>query len=768
MKPSSLPDVYAALLLKTKWWVFAVTIFLTVFFAWHARNVKTINALENMLPEHDPDLARYHELTEMYGGDFIMMIALEADEIFTIPMLTRLDALTREIAKIPAVENVISLTNAPQMTGKDGTIVIEPLMQRVPRSTAELGAFKANVLADSFYTRSLVNAKEPVTAVYIRLRPQSDVAKKQEIRDAFVPRIKALLERHQAILPFKTYLAGNVTLEYELDKSARDNQLITTALMLAMISAILYFLFRRVNGVLLCLATIGLSSLWTTGFVGLLGLPLNFVTALMPPLILVVAVLDCIHIYSLYQAQAPSHTPQEKLRNTIREVLLPCLVTGLTTVIGFGSLITSDMQVIRHFGIFAAFGIVAALFIALAPLPLMLAFLPQSKQPADKVFSPLLARAVRLFTDAAIRSWRRNLVIGAGIVIVGLAGFPRIFIETRPVDFYPRNSTIPREFYFFDAKFNGSTTMDLVLKGAPGAFAEPANLAMVEAFTDNARELPEGSVPISVVDYLKKANQALNGGDPKHFAIPETREAVEQIYLLLSANEHFASLINADYSSMLAHQQVKAVGSRNGKRLMARANALREKHFPAPIESYFSGSNVVWMNMEFYIVKAQITGFSGALTITLLLILLLRSVKWGLISMIPNVFPIIGIFGVMGWFGIPLNMLTTTIASIAIGLAVDDTVHLMIHMRTATARGATIDEAIRTAFALTGPAVVSTSTVLTLGFWALCVTDFIPTRQFGFLGGLTFVFGMVGELMLLPAILKWLGPGLTLTKQAVV
>jgi predicted RND superfamily exporter protein len=441
-------------------------------------------------------------------------------------------------------------------------------------------------------------------------------------------------------------------------------------------------------------------------------------------------------------------------------------VTGLTTVIGFGSLITSDMQVIRHFGLFTAFGIAAALFIAIAPLPLLLTMLPQPKKAAEESFSPFLVRAVRFFTDSAVRGWKRNLALALALLIICIAGIPKIFIETKPVDFYPRGTDVPREFYFFDAKFNGSTTMDLVVNGPPGSFAEPQVLAQVDHMRAAAEQkFDDGGALLSVVDYLKKANQALHDGDPAHFAIPPTREAVEQIYLLLSGNEHFSDLITPDFSSIRMHQQVKAVGSRNGKRIMATANQIREKHLGPPFESYFAGSNVVWMNMEHYIVRAQLAGLSGTVLITLLLIFLLRSVKWGLISMIPNIFPIIGIFGVMGWFGVPLNMLTTTIASIAIGLAVDDTVHLMLHIRADTARGMGIDDAIRAAFAKTGPAVVSTSCVLALGFWTLCSTAFIPTRQFGALGGLTFVFGMIGELVLLPAVLKLLTPWLTRERQ---
>lgn len=760
MKLKSFSNRYTAFLLKKKWWVLVITFCLTAFFAWHAKDVITINALENMLPEHDPDLVRYNKLNREYGGDFILTIAIQAKEIFTHEMLGRIEAITQDLEKIPEVDSVISLTNAPQMTGKEGVLHIAPLATPVPKGDEEVASLKKTVLADPFYTQYLIHPSDPITVIYVRLKILADLAAKQKIRDAFVPLVKNILKGHQKITPFETHLAGRVALEYELDKSARESQAITTVLMLAMISAILFYLFRRFSAILLCLVAIGLSSLWTMGLVGLIGLPLNFVTALLPPLILVVAVLDCIHVYATYRAQEASLSASQKIEATLHQVLVPCLVTGLTTAIGFGSLITSDMSVIRHFGLFSAFGIASALFIAIGPLPLLFTFLPETKEKKKKDFSPFLRRTVGFFVHLSLRHWRKNLVFSTGIALICLAGFPRIFIETRPVDFYPKNSTVPLDFYFMDEKFSGSTSADLIINGPPGTFSDPKYLAMLDAFNQAIVSVKEASPPLSVVQYLKKANQALHDNDPAFNALPKTKEEVEQIYLLLQGDSYFKGFINSDYSSVRLHQQVKAVGSRVGKWVVEQCNRIRADYFKAPLESYFTGANIVWMNMERYIVQSQVTGFACNMIITLVLILLLRSIKWGLLSMLPNIFPLIGTFGVMGWFGIPLNMLTTMIASIAIGLAVDDTVHLILHIRKLTFQGKNMGEAISIAFEEVGPAVISTSIVLASGFWMLCATDFIPSRQFGFLGGLTFIFGMLGELILLPALLRFFAPSL--------
>ncbi|MBX7149289.1 MMPL family transporter [bacterium] len=758
-------DKYAAFLFKRKWWVLAITLVITIFFGAHANKVLTINALENMVPEHDADLVRYLEFNKEYGGDFIMMIALEAPEIFTSDMLQRINLLTNDLQKIPQVEEVTSLTNTLEIKSDDSELKFEPLADHIPSKPEDLERLKNDIRKNPLYTPYIVHPFQPITALYVRLKQSADVKAKQDARDAVVPVVKEIIKKHQALTPFTSHLAGSVTIEYQLDKSARENQVVMTAFMLAMISFVLYYLFRRVSAVLLTLFCIALSSIWTTGLIGFLKLPLNFVTSLLPPLVLMVAVLDCIHIYATFRAQDEDLPIGEKIKRILSHVLIPCLVTGLTTCMGFGALVTSDMSVIRHFGLFAAFGIASALFIALGPLPILLMFLPKVSDSQKEVKLVFLEKAVTFFMDLSRHHWKKNLVFSLVLVLFAFAGFFKIFIETRPPDFYPKNSEIPRDFDFVDEKFNGSTSSDMVIKGPSQIFTDPATLANLEKFLIGTESVTEASKPLSVIPYIKEVNRKIHDDDPHYYKIPDTKEEISQIYFLLEGNHNFRDLINLDYSSVRIHQQIKAVGTRLGKNVIDRANAIKEKYIKAPLEGHFTGANIVWMNMERYIVQSQIMGFACDFAITLLLIILLRSIKWGVLSMLPNIFPIIGTFGVMGWVGIPLNMLTTMIASIAIGLAVDDTVHLMMHIRHDTQHGKTMEEAIEVAFKETGPAVISTSLVLSLGFFTLCLTSFAPTRQFGFLGGITFLFALVGELVLLPALLRLLAPYLVKNKE---
>jgi uncharacterized protein len=759
---------YTDFILKYKYVVFLTTLLFTGFFTYHAIQVDTINALENMLPEHDPALIEFKKFNEEYGGDFLVMVAIESKQIFSHKMLSTVSEITDEIQKLPHIEDIYSLTNIEDLTSEDGGLTFTPLIEKpIPQDIKKLEAIKTKVQGDPVFNRYLTHPEEPITVLYIRLKNNDDLLKKQGSRNFIIPAVTNILEKHKKQIDFQYYFAGNAPLEYELDLSSQQTQIYSTISIILMMSVILFFLFRHRTGILLLLVTIGIAALWTNGFVNVTGRNLNFVTTMLPSLILIVAVLDCIHIYAIFRKQDQSLAPKERMVYTIDQVLVPCLLTSFTTMIGFSCLMLSDMEVIRDFGMFATFGIFCALFLSLGPYCILLTLIPQRNTKNRHSISPKLTKAAAAIASYNHHNWKASLVIFAFFTfIVGLA-VTTLVVEDRPITHYDEDHRIRKSYLFFDEKFSGSTTIDFVIKGPDGSLKNPENLKSIDAFIEEySGTSDEVSAPLSAILYLKKANQILHDGKPEFYKIPDDQATIAQLFFLLESNDNFSSFINQDYTSMRIHSRIKALGSRVGRISHNRIKAVIPKHIKSPLTAVSTGANVVWMNMEHYITRALIRSFAATLfLVTLIMAVLLRSFKWGLISMIPNVIPVVFNFGLMGVTGATLNLVTLMIASIAIGIAVDDTIHMTVHVKRGIAKGLSMDEALRKTFDEVGIAVITTSVILSLGFFTLTLSNFNPARQFGFFTGVTVLFALLSDLFLLPALLKLFEKSLTKKKK---
>lgn len=754
---------------KWAWLIFVSTLLLSVFFVHHALKTETINALENLLPEHDPDLVRYQNFIKDYGGDFLAIVVLEntgaEESILTPKNLNFLDKLTQHAEEIDGVLNVRSLANARDFFNEDGNLEIKKFYQNEQiTKPGYIEEIKQDILANPIIQQYLVAKNQNALAVFIQLDANVSLIEQQVLRDRLISKIKIFISEQiaQNKLTLKPRYAGRVGIEYELDKSTKDNQLYTSIIIGVVIAICFWFIFKSFTGLLLTMGTIGLTYFWTMGIIHITGKPLNFMTAFLPPLILIVAVLDCIHVFAIFRAQESTRNLRERLEKTLHLVLKPCLLTSFTTAIGFGSLTLSDMQAVRHFGLFATFGIFVALYLGVVFLPAALALFWREK-PHKKNLHPILTNLNEKLIHFQSRRKPWRVVLTFGLVTLGfLYAFQKIYIETKPIAYYDEDHQVPQDFLFIDKAFGGSTTMDLVITGEDQAFLDPQNLKVIDHLKELSKDIRGTSEPLSIINYLKRLRMKLNNDDPKFHALPTDKKELRELFFLLENEEGVEDYIDTfNFAKARVTFRTEALGSLQGKILLDEFYKILKENIHPPLKAQVVGSNVVWMNMESYVVASLIKSFGLTIfLVTLILCFLLRSVKWGLISMIPNLFPIITTFGLMGWLDFPLNMITLMIASIGISIAVDDTIHLMVHIRRHYHKGQSMNEAIKVSLGQVGLAIMTTSFLLACGFWSITIDEFVPTRHFGFLTGVTILIALIGDLILLPAVLrlfkKWL------------
>ncbi|RME06404.1 MAG: hypothetical protein D6812_01685 [Deltaproteobacteria bacterium] len=446
-------------------------------------------------------------------------------------------------------------------------------------------------------------------------------------------------------------------------------------------------------------------------------------------------------------------------------------MTSATTAVGFASLTVSEIVPIREFGYFAAFGVAAAFVIAIVLTPIALSFLRRIEVRQQRRKASLQGLLAWI---AEVNERHPGKVAGISGILCLLAAFgiPRIAVETNFLEFFKKDDPAVFQVRFIEEHLTAIDILKIVLDGGePGAFKEPERLAFLEALRAFLEAQPEITRTIAIPDFLKKVNQAFHDGDPQAYRLPETRQAVSQYLLLFEgddrAEEELARLINFDRSRVRVTALVKMIGSRDQEALLGRIASWMKAHCPPGIHFDFSGAVKISATVMNSVVNAQIESFALALVmITGMMILMLRSWKLGLVSMIPNVLPILLTLGLMGWAAIPLNIATAMTASIAIGLAVDDTIHFLSRYQIERKRLGDPRAAIRTTLLSVGPALITTSVVLFFGFFISIFSSTRPSIHFAILAAVTIVTALLADLFLTPVCLLHLRRGRSLDAQS--
>ena len=511
---------------------------------------------------------------------------------------------------------------------------------------------------------------------------------------------------------------------------------------------------RSLRGVLLTVTTIGLGVVWTIGIAAVVDPALNLVTVSVPSLILVVGFAYALHVVAAYQAEvaAPTSGDGSPATRALASMTLPTLLTGGTTAAGFASLVTNEIEALREFGLFSAIGSLCTMVAALTWVPAVLELLP--------VPPPRPRRAASRRVDAFLAGLggfdvRHRAAIFAVSVLVGLAGLvaiPRIEISTALVSNFPEDSAVRQAHDAVNRLAGGAAELRLVLEADyKNAFKDPENLRVLEALQVWLEEEPEVTGTTSLVDYVKLLNKAFHGDDPTRFAIPESKRMVTQL-LFFGGGDEVKAFVDSQYQLTNSVVRNTAVDSKDTSDLIRRIEA-RLAGLPPHLHGRVTGSTALIAKTSDEVAYGQATSMGSAfVVIWLMMSALFTSLRIGLVSMIPNVLPVLVYFGALGWTGITLNTTTGIVASMVLGIAVDDTIHLMSCYNEAAREKASEVEGVKAALLHVGRPVAFTSVALCLGFLAIGFSSLRAQAEFGVLASFTLAVGWLMDMTLTPAI----------------
>lgn len=733
-------------------------------------NKTYLNHVGRYFEEDDPKLVAYRNFQKTYGNEELSVIIVHSDHIFSNQGLNTIRAISNLAKKTPGIQRVFSLTEATDAVGKDDSISFEPVIPKGELSEQELQELKQRVLDHEILSSTLISSDAKTTAITIELEPLSS----NEIKGEVLESIKTRTE-HLADEDFQLYFAGVPYVEHEITGLTQKDDRKLTPITIAAIFLMSILFFRMISLSLLCLLNIFLTLAWSVGVFVLSGQSFMMVTVVMPPILLAIAVADSIHIISHFRTKRRRH--RQSLLSTVSETInnlwLPCFFTSLTTGIGFLSFTTATIGPVRTLGIYTFIGVMIAFGMTIIVLPTALLIfrkaydkrLTQSPDnPALDNQQDIVSRIIAVIANYTVNHYKLTTAIFIVITAVALTGAYRVTYETNFVNHLSKSNRLRKDMEFIENHFFGTVPVVLLIraKSPQNDFTHPESLQLLDQIQGKLKKDFQGEYTsfFSITDYFKSINRAFNGGGETFFKIPENASDILDYYEL-GEGDTINRIVSPDRmeARISFNAYVGPIKKNDDLKRYLKENII------AMLGDNFTyqhtGLGALYVAMDRNLRTSQVRSFSVASVIIFFMMLMVcRSLKLTFISMLPNLFPIVCTFGLMGFFGIPLDVSTIMIASVTIGIAVDDTIHFIVWYRRNIDSGLKIESALLKTYQDTGKPILITSIILSVSFFIFVSGSVQPVKAFGLLAGLSMLFALIGDFFILPAMILIFRPEL--------
>ena len=656
------------------------------------------------------------------------------------------------IEELGDVDEVTSITNVNEIYGDEDYFEVRGFLEEFPETEEAQAALKQKAIENPLYTGNLISKDGRCTAIIVRpyIRAHDEDLRK-----------RVILATKDILLPYETkgnqfHLAGWTTTNYSLSTYLNTDTIVFIPLTYLLITLITWLIFRDKKLTLAAVINITICVGATRGLMGLLDITVNNITTIIIPLVMALALCDTVHIFSHLDNRTTEHysKPDVALTHTLNRVALPCFLTTITTAVGFISLLVSEIGAIQEFAIIASSGMVFEFIFSFFFLPPLLLFLKKeqlfNKQQEETRRSILLQN----FGSTLLKRYPVILIFGAAIMILSAYFTSQIRVETDIMNFFKKTSPVRSSINFVETHLTGTATLDVSFKASTlDIFKEPENLKIIESVQNHVRSLPGVEKTISLVDFIKDMNQSFHSEAAEFYRIPDSRELISQ-YLLLYDSDDIEDFINPDFDNARLAIRTSLHNSNDQKHLITQIRTFIENLSKEELSVTVTGRSVQDVLVIDSLVKGQIYSLSlAAVVISVTLLIVFRSLVLAALSLIPNLFPILLNFGVMGAAGIPLDTGTSLIAAVALGIAVDDTIHFLSEYQQRRAQGLLVSEAIMHVIDSKGRAILSSSLILCIGFGVMVLSRFVPVIHFGLLCAIIMITAVIGDLVLLPAVI---------------
>lgn len=744
------------LIFRRPFWYLSALFFLTLFFGYFYVTLPIETSVESLIIDNDPDLVFYEKYKEQFGEDEVLVIGFSAEDVFDPQVVRFIIEQTARLEELDGVVDVLSLTNVEDFVGSEYDFIVQPLVAEPPRNEQQKDALLQRALASSLVRDNLFNRSS--TAALFLVRPDS-----RPENPAFDQQfVQSIEEIFRTLDPpwgnFEYHIAGWLATDVNLSRFMTRDLMVFMPLTFTLLIVFVSVALRNRWSILLAMINISVCLIWTLAFLNLIGGAISPITSILPPLIMALAVSDSIHIFNEFLKRDRSQLPLiDVMKDTLVALSVPCFLTSFTTAIGFASLAVSDVPPIRFFGLAAAGGMMAEFVLSMTLVPLGLYFLRNKiglKTPSVKHTSILHNRLER-FARRVPEHRALILFTTSILILISIVGALRINVETNLLEYFKKESFVYQDSRFIDLQLGGVETLEISLQSSePDLILEPQALELLQNIEDYLQRQPIVSQVTSIGNFLREMNKAFHQEDKAYFRLPDNRAMAAQ-YLLLYDGDEIDNFIDSQRSwARISARITEHSSSAVEQYINSTQRYLDEITSGTPYQARVTGKTLIANKLISFIVNSQVQSLSLAfLLIFILMFAIFRSFKLGVLAMVPNILPILFNFAIMGFCGIPLNSATAIIAAVAIGIAVDDTIHFICEYQDQRNNNHSVNQAVQQAIIIKGSPIITTSLIMTGGFGILLFASFVPTIQFGFLSALIMLFAVVSDLFVLPGLL---------------
>ena len=757
-------EIFARIILRNRI-VFLVFIFITtLLLSTQWKNLKFSYSEANLMPYDHPFNIAYDNFIDVFGEEGnLLIIAVKDSSLFEKNNFNAWIKLSESIKNNREVNNVIHVGNIPVIS-KDlikKRFNIDSLVNEFFTNNIKIESFKNNLFNNyPFYENILFNKNSETiqTAIYLDKSIVNNIERIEFVNKIFIPSIKSFESQTKidvkiSGMPYiRTMNAQNIMDEI--------GKFVIIAIVVTI--CIFFFFFRSYRATIITLSVVVTGVMWALGILGFLEYEITVLTALIPPLIIVIGVPNCIFLINKYQHEVKKHGNQARsLQRVISKIGNATLMTNITTACGFATFILTDSKILKEFGAVASINIMVIFILSILLIPIIYSFLPL---PREKHLNHLNNEWLNIFVNFLSNTVRKKripvFIISILSLCISIVGINKIEISGNLIEDMPKKSGFVKDIKFFEKEFKGILPIEIMIDSRrKNGMTRLSNLKRMNDFHDHIKRIPELSSPISIVNLSKYIKQSFYNGNAKYFQLPSSQENTFISSYIKNSDLNFGE--NNSYID--ENGQIARITTLIGEIDTERMEGIEESLLKG-IELYFpkdrfdvilTGKTLGYLKgTKFLIKNLLISLFLAILLISLMITYLFRSYKMVIISLIPNILPLLFTAGVMGFFNIPIKPSTILVFSIAFGISVDDTIHFLVKYRQELmANNWKIRKSVFSSLRETGISMFYTSIVLFFGFSVFMSSSYGGTIALGGLVSTTLLFAMLANLILLPSLL---------------
>jgi len=783
-------ESFANYVCRNKMWIIILTLVTAAGMIYQVPNLKFNGSIEGFLKVGDPDLQAYNEFRHQFGEDGQVIIAIHSPNIFSLHFLKKLKALHEDLEKeVPFMEEITSMVNARNVRGSEGVFIVENLLAEWPQDEKALDALKQRVLSNQIYENLLISKDSYFTTITIKPDRYSQRNKKHDIFDQFIKKddvqkilknkdksflhpveisqlvkaVNRVVKRHNDS-DFKIYCAGSPIVSDNIISMVRKDMPTFTRVCLLLICILLFLLMRRLSLVFLSMLIVGLSLFSTFGLMAFLDRAIKPPTQILLSIIIVAGICDSVHILSVFYRRFDKTGEKEaSIIYAVKHCGIPCLFTSLTTSAGLLSFVSSELSPICDLGIFGAIGVTLAMLYTLLLLPPILSLAPikRRKPKGDTDSITFLDRIIQYLGSFANRHPVKVLMGAAPLILmICIMGLGHLRFYHNSLKWLPEDSKIRKDTEKIDKKLKGSINLEVIMDTKTNyGLHNYQILTRLNEATGEIKKLENDEITIGksivVSDVLREINQALNDNNPEFYKVPDGL-LINQEFLLFenSGSDDLEDFVDSMYRKARFSIRVPWLEAGIYSKFIDRVQKLFNRKFDNKTSFKTTGKMAILAKTSSAVMRSLADSYILCiLAVSMLMILVLKSFKLGLLSMIPNILPVFFILGIMGIFRMPFDTFSMLIGAIVLGLIVDDTIHFFHNYKKYYQETNDTDKTIKLTLLRVGRPLLITSIILIIGFSSYTLSSLSNVQDFGIIMGFTVLVALLFDLMITPAIL---------------